>query len=306
MQEQKFTVYGIHKNKIDGIIWLPEESPKAILQITHGMTEHIYRYKSLAKALTLAGIAVAGFDLPGHGRNLGSSGCASFGETGWENALNDIHEFSIYLENKYVDVPRYLLGFSLGSFLVREYFNKFHHGFSGAIIAGTGDQPAAVLSIMMAIVKTQIKSHGFDHTTPLVKKLSFETYNSKFKPNHTDFDWLCSDESQLNSYINDTLCANSISSGLFWQLLNSMKYTGRKEAYANWNKSLPVLLLSGGKDPVGDSGAGVKRVARTMKQAGITNVDMHLLGKARHDIFHESESGVADQVPELIINWISK
>lgn len=305
MKEQTLNILQNDKHALHGVLWATDEKPKAILQITHGMTEHIYRYKEFANKLCSHGIAVAGFDLRGHGKNLSKTGCATFGEKGWNDSLNDIQVFSDFLRNKYPACPHYILGFSLGSFLVREYLNKYDHNFDGAIIAGTGHQPSAVLSIMMAIVNSQIKSEGFNNTTPLVKQLSFETYNSKFKPNNTDFDWLCSDENELQKYILDNLCADSISSGLFWQLLSSMKYTGSKAAYQNWKKDMPILLLSGDKDPVGDFGKGIRRVATAMKKSCISNVNVHLLNDARHDIFHEVHSGCAEKVTQLITNWIT-
>ena len=304
MKEQIISILQENNNTLHGVLWTNGDSPKAILQITHGMTEHIFRYKEFAKALTAQGIAVAGFDLRGHGRNLSNSGCATFTEDGWDGTLKDIQLFTEFLAKKYPHCPHYILGFSLGSFLVREYLNKYDHQFAGAIIAGTGHQPAAVLSIMMSIVNTQVSSGGFNNTTPLVKKLSFETYNSKFKPNATDFDWLCSDKEQLRDYISDDLCANSISSGLFLQLLSSMKYTGSKLAYENWKKDMPILLLSGDKDPVGDFAKGVKRVEAGMKKTGLSNVEIHLLPGARHDIFHEIQSGCAEKVAHLIVNWL--
>ena len=306
MKEQKISILQSNNELLQGILWTGEENPKAILQITHGMTEHIYRYRELAKVLTSYGIAVTGFDLRGHGKNLPKSSCASFKVNGWEESLKDIQIFSEYIKYKYPNSPHYILGFSLGSFLVREYLNKYDHNFSGAIIAGTGHQPSIVLSIIMSIVKTQINSNGFDSTTPLVKKLSFETYNAKFKPNNTDFDWLCSDEEQLKEYITDELCASSISSGLFYQLLSSMKYTGSNKAYDNWKKDIPVLLLSGDNDPVGDFSKGVRRVETQMKKSSILNVETYLLPGARHDVFHEIESGCTEQVTHLIINWINK
>ena len=305
MHEDNFKIYINDQHTIHGRIWLPEDcSPKAILVIVHGMTEHSYRYKELAGVLTSEGIAVTGFDLPGHGKNLNHSNCAAFGPDGWKLALDDIRDFSAFLQDKYTNVPFYILGFSLGSFLLREYLNKYKYDFSGAIIAGTGYQPAVILSVMIAIVKSQIKSYGFDETTPLVKQLSFETYNSKFKPNQTDFDWLCSDEIELQKYIQDPLCADSISAGLFWQLLCAMKYTGSKQAYKNWNRKMPILLISGENDPVGDFGKGVHKTAKEMKKSGIIQVDLHLLSGARHDIFHESALGCSMQAADLIKTWI--
>lgn len=304
MKTEFFSFESPDNTSLPAVLWIPEETPKAVLQITHGMTEHIGRYDALAEALTSRGIAVAGFDLRGHGKNPGDASCASFGESGWEASLEDMHRFSDVLNARFPEIPRFLLGFSLGSFLVREYLNRYDDALSGALIAGTGHQPGFVLSVMTAIVKTQVKKAGFDRTTPLVENLSFGTYNKKFAPNRTPSDWLCSDDAQLDAYRADALCRPSISSGLFLQLLESMKRTGKAEIYANVNRDLPVLLLSGEDDPVGDGGKGVRRVEQAMRNAEMKNVSAKLFPGARHDLFHEEKSGTAEEIRTLIGDWI--
>ena len=199
-----------------------------------------------------------------------------------------------------------MLGFSLGSFLLREYLNRYDDSIAGAAILGTGSQPGAVLSLITAVVGTQIRKAGFDNTTPLVRKLSFDTYNQKFAPNRTSSDWLCADEAELDAYLADPLCRESISSGLFCQLLTSMKRTGRRDAYANWNRKTPVLLLSGREDPVGDFAKGTATVMKSMKKSGLQNTEMHLFPGARHDLLHENASGCADQARKFLLDWIQK
>ena len=286
------------------VIWTSEEPPKAVLQIVHGMTEHIDRYETLAENLTTSGIVVAGFDLPGHGHNNKTSSCASLGEDGWEKTLEAIDSFHKSLKEHYPDIPHIILGFSLGSFIVRDYLSKYKSDFSAAVIAGTGDQPSFVLSVLKSIVNSQINKNGFDNTTPLVKKLSFETYNEKFKPVKTSCDWLCSDEIENQKYIFDILCKENISSGLFWQLLDAMKRTGEKSTYSSWKEDLPVLLLSGENDPVGDFGKGVSRTENKMRQSGINNLKTVLFPNARHDIFHEIENGTFYDVVNELDNFI--
>ena len=275
------------------------KNPIAILQITHGMTEHIERYDELANYLNEHNIIVAGYDLRGHGHNS-SNLVATFGENGWEESLEDIHCFQQYLEIKYPSLPHFILGFSLGSFLVREYLNKYNDRLNGAIIMGTGQQPGFILSIIMKIVQDQINKYGFNNTTDLVQKLSFDTYNNKFKPNKTKMDWLCSDENKLNEYMNDTLCKESISSGLFYQLLNSMKTTAK--SYDNWQKDIPILLVSGDEDPVGDFKKGVYSVEKEMKKH-IKNVTLNLY-KGRHDILHEEKNQTAEHVRSIIGEFV--
>ena len=289
-----------------GIMWLPDGEPKALLQVTHGMTEHIGRYARLAEELTAQGIVVAGLDLRGHGTNSTDPDCASFGENGWKTSLEDIHLLYNDLNRRFPACPHFMLGFSLGSFLLREYLNKYQDKLAGAAIVGTGTQPRLILSLLMAVVKTQIRSAGFNKTTALVQKLSFETYNQKFAPTRTTSDWLCADDMELNKYLADPLCKSSISSGLFYQLLSSMKRTGSSSAYENWDKNLPILLLSGQDDPVGDKGKGVEKVYASMKKSGLKQVSMHLFEGARHDLLHEENSGNAEEVRKILLDWIVK
>ena len=274
MKAEYFDFTGHNSPTLPGCIWLPDGEVKAVLQVAHGMTEHMGRYEAFADYLCPLGIAVAGFDLRGHGKNPGNPETASFGEGGWEASLEDMHLFFEHLSARFPGVPHDMLGFSLGSFLLREYLGRWSEGVGRAIIMGTGYQPAPVLSVMMAIVKGQIKKGGFDNTTDLVRKLSFGTYNQKFKPNRTQSDWLCADAAQLDAYLADPLCRRDISSGLFWQLLGAMKRTGSRAACGTWNKDMPVLLLSGQDDPVGDGGKGVQAVKKQLDAAGMKNVSL--------------------------------
>ena len=301
-KEIKFT--GANGVSLPGIIWYPLCSPTMVVQITHGMTEHIGRYEQLAEYLTSYGIAVAGFDLRGHGHNPGDNQCASFGEGGWNYALHDMHLFYLELNSKFPNIPHFMLGFSLGSFLLRDYLNRYCDKVDGAIIMGTGHQPRAVLNMLMPVVKREIKANGFDSSTHKVNKLSFETYNQKFAPNMTSVDWLCSDTTQRIKYRGDPLCRKTISAGLFWQLLDSMKRTGKLSSYRKWNKQMPVLLLSGQDDPVGDFGKGVQRVRQSMSRAGMKHIQLYLVPGVRHDLIHEEKSGGSDEAFDILTNWL--
>ncbi len=291
-------------NPIYGYLYEPENGlVNKVIYVIHGITEHMGRYEDFAKTMSEDGIAVVGIDLRGHGLSNQHSSCATFGKEGWDKVLNDLHQFYDYIKNRYSNKKVYLLGFSLGSFLTREYINKYYKDkIAGAMIMGTGSQPSWVLSMVMAAVKGEINKVGYDETSPLIKKLSFGEYNKKFKPNKTESDWLCSDENSLNDYINDPLCKKDISAGLFYDLLSSMKKTSMPDAYEHVNKNLPVLLLSGTHDPVGNMCKGAKQVYNDMLKYGLKNVEIELFENARHDILHESSvsSKVIDSIKEFI------
>lgn len=286
------------------VLWLPECEPKKMLQVVHGMTEHIGRYEQLAIYLTSLGIGLAGFDLRGHGHNNKDSQCAYFNQNDWSMTLKDIHTFHLLLSERFNNTQHILLGFSLGSFLVREYFNLFSHRFSGSIIMGTGHQPKLILSIIIGLVQKEIKKIGYTNTNDFIRSLSFGTYNKKFSPNQTNVDWLCADKEQLNLYINDSLTKNDISARLFYELLSSMKRLTNKNSYQSWDKSMPVLLLSGSDDPVGDFKKGVLNVEKAMKKVGFTRIKCNFYNNARHDLLHEYQSGTTLEVFEDIKEWL--
>ena len=161
MTEERFTFAGADGMLLPAVLWLPDEPPKAILQITHGMTEHKGRYEVLAKSLTAKGIAAAAFDLRGHGENQGDPFCASLGRDGWSATLDDMYLFFLHLQQRFEGIPHFMLGFSLGSFLLREYLGIHRNSIAGAAILGTGWQPTGLLMLMRLIAKTQILRAGF-------------------------------------------------------------------------------------------------------------------------------------------------
>lgn len=304
MKTETFTFPASGGTLLPAAIHLPETAPKLVLQVTHGMTEHFGRYTALAEFLTESGIAVAGFDLRGHGLNPGDPHCASFGDNGWAAALEDMRCFFSLLRERFPGLPHGMLGFSLGSFLLREYLGLYPDGIAGAAILGTGCPSRALLTVMLPVVKGQMKQAGMDSTTPLIRQLSFGVYNQRFKPNRTPSDWLCSDKEQLDVYRADPLCREDISAGLFWELLSSMKRTGGYRPCKSWNKSMPILLLSGEQDPVGNFGAGVKQLYRALEKAGLSQITMELLPHARHDLFHEETSGAAQKARTILRQWL--
>ena len=304
MTVHEFKFIGANGMMLPGVIYAPICTPTLVVEVIHGMTDHMGRYKQLAEYLTDYGIAVAGFDLRGHGQNPGDPQCASLGKGGWERSLHDMHLFHQELKSRYPKAPHFMLGFSLGSFLLRDYLGRYHDKIDGAIIMGTGHQPGFILNMLMPVVGYEILTHGFDSSTQKIRELSFESYNKRFGPNLTSVDWLCSDTTQRALYLGDPLCRKTISAGLFWQLLDAMKRTGRQTSYRTWNKDIPILLLSGEDDPVGDYGKGVRRVKKAMDRAGVKHIQMYLIPRARHDLFHEEKNGGSEAAFDTLTNWL--
>lgn len=293
------------KTNIHAVLWLPEEEPVAVLHIAHGITEHMLRYEALAEYLTGKGYAVVGNENIGHGLSV-SEGAEKmyFGPNGsWNYLVKDMYTCKEKVQERLFGIPYCMLGFSLGSFLVRTYLIDYPEDVDAAILIGTGKTAEAQIAIAKWVVNREAAKFGEAHTSPMIKKLTFETYNKKFAPNRTDFDWLCANEKAIDEYIADELCGSYYSAGAFREMLNGMSYTGKGSNAEKMDVDTPILILTGENDPVAENGKGIKRTCQLFKKAGVRKVQTKFYPGMRHDILHEED---CKQVFQDIYNWLKK
>ena len=298
MKCENFDFKGVGGKLLPAAIWRPE-NVRAVLQVVHGTTEYMGRYEAFAEAMAVFGVAVAGFDLRGHGRNPGDPNVVEFQPGDWQACVQEAGLFHEHLRREFPGVPVFIMGFSLGSFVVRDLLNTDFRP-AGVVLVGTGHQPGWLLAIMRRIVAGQIRKVGFDKPSALVRKLSFGVYNDKFKPNRTDVDWLSADEKVVDDYLADPLVRRKTSAGMFWELLGSMQRSSNPKEYDHWDKELPVFLISGDRDPVGGAGKGVTMIHRQMEKAGMKHVTLKLIPGERHAIL----MGNAEDVKKTIGKWV--
>ena len=295
-----------NKTQIHAVEWKPEKEIIGVIQIAHGVTEHILRYEQFAKFFTQKGFVVVGNDHLGHGTSIAkNSKPMYFGpKNSWNFVVQDIETCRKMTKEKYSDIPYVLLGFSLGSFLVRTYLIDYaKEPIDASIIMGTGYIPNFKIAIAKMIANNEAKKVGDENTSPVIKSLTFETYNKLFKPNRTECDWLCSNEKAIDEYLADPLRGKNYSAGLFIELLSGMQYTSNLKNIKKMNKKIPIFLLSGDKDPVGEFGKGVIKTFDILRKAGIENVDIKLYKDLRHDILHEENR---NNIYADIYNWLEK
>lgn len=293
------------KTQIHAVEWIPDEKPKAILQIAHGVTEYILRYEQFAEYLVKKGIMVVGNDHLGHGKSIAKdSEPMYFGPIGsWKWAVEDMYTCTKMIKEKYPEIPYYMLGFSLGSFLLRTYLIEYPGIADAAIIMGTGETPPVQIALAKFIANKEAKKVGENHTSPMIKKLTFDTYNKFFAPNRTDYDWLCSDNEGLDEYIADQMRGGNLSAGLFREMLSGMKFTSEIKNLKKMNLNTPILFISGDEDPVGEKGKGVIKAYHKFQDIGMKDVEIKLYPKLRHDILHEK---CKKEIYEYVYNWIEK
>lgn len=289
---------------IHGCMWLPDGKPKGIIQIAHGVTEYIERYEWFAFRFAKEGYVVIGNDHLGHGKSVAKGNHPMyFGPEGsWNYAVKDLKTCMDIAKEEFPDIQYTLLGFSLGSFLVRTFLIDYpEEKVDRVILIGTGQMSPVPIKIAKLLAESEAKKAGEFNTTQKIHDLTFGTYNKKFRPNRTEYDWLCANEEELDRYIKDPKRGGDFTPGLFRELLNGMLYTSKVSNIQKMNKDIPVLFLSGADDPVGDCGKGVKRAYKTFKKAGVKTIGFKLYDGDRHDILHEKDK---HDVHNEILSWI--
>lgn len=293
------------KTTIHAVKWLPDGKVKAVLQVSHGVTEHMLRYEGFSKYFTEKGFVIVGNDHIGHGTSIAEGAEPMyFGPVGsWDWVVADMHTCKTIAKEEFPNVPYGMLGFSLGSFVVRSYLIHHPGEIDAAILIGTGHTLALQLVLAKWIANREADKVGEEHTSSAIKQLTFETYNKMFAPNRTEYDWLNSNEKVLDEYIADPLRGQYFSAGLFRELLSAMEFTGKKKELKKMNPDTPVFFASGTKDPVGDCGKGVLRAYRYFLEAGVKDVSMKMYPELRHDILREAGS---DKIYNDICRWLKQ
>lgn len=276
---------------------------KAVLQIAHGMAEHSLLYVNFAKHIASQGYAVVMNDHLGHGKSVASgSAYGYFGDGGCQNLIQDMHKLYKIIRQDYPEIPYFLLGHSMGSFLARSYTAQFGKELNGAIYIGTcGDAGAAVYSAEKLLANAIIKKKGPKAHDPLFAKLSTQQYNKSFQPSRTPNDWISRDIAEVDIYTNDPLCGFDLTVSAYRDIVNLQAEVSSGE----WFKKvpdIPLLILSGDQDPVGNFGKGVKKVAARLRKTG-HDVRVVLYPQARHAILTETNKS---EVYEEILNFLNR
>lgn len=286
------------KTQIHAMEWIPKGEIKAVLQISHGMVEHIERYDDFASYLAKNGIYVTGHSHLGHGKSIVSSEkMGYFAEpNGNECVLRDIHSLRKIVQGKYSEKPYFMLGHSMGSFLLRQYLGRYGKGLSGAIIMGTGDQPDIVVKAGKAVCKLIASLKGWEHRSDLVNSFVIGGFEKKLGKA-----WLSKNEENVKVYAKDPLSGFVFTLNAFYHMFDGISKMNAQENAGIFPKELPMFFVAGDEDPVGANGKGVEMVCQKYKDKGAKDVSMKLYAGDRHEILNELDKAV---VYEDLLNWI--
>ena len=283
-------------------IWAPAGEPVAVVQILHGIAEHIERYENFARYLNQHGILVVAADHMGHGKSIGSNGIQGYFHGGWFSAVEDAYQLLNTTKKQYPDLPYILFGHSMGSFMARTILARHPDSeITGAVICGTGWQSSLLLNAAIPMCNHICKKGGEQDPSPMLQKLMFGSYNKKVEHVRTDNDWLTRDSRVVDAYNADPLCGFPATAGLYRDMLTGIRYIQKEQSLQAMKKELPVLFVAGGDDPVGGYGVGVQQTVQKFKAVGMKDVTCKLYALCRHEILNEINK---DEIFEDILNWI--
>lgn len=281
------------EHKLHAIKWIPEtEKPICILQIVHGMTEHIGRYDSFARFMAAKGILVVGDDHLGHGLSVKEGEIRGYfcKEDAATVLVRDEHRLKKMMQEQYPGVPYIILGHSMGSFILRNYMLRYGSGIDGAIIAGTGMPPrrqtffAWMLAVVLGIIA------GPKHVCRGLDKIAFGAYNRGLQAGPEDSgDWLSVNPENVKAYRQDSMCHFVFTANGFQALMKLILNLYDTEKLKQMPKNLPVFFASGQEDPVGNYGRAVEQVFHSFEELGMEQMQLKLYPGDRHEILNEAD-----------------
>lgn len=288
--------------KIHGCRWTPEGDVKAVVQIVHGIAEFVERYEEFAQFLNRHGILVVAEDHMGHGKSINGEGIQGYFHGGWFTAIDDTYQLLRDTKAEFTEVPYILFGHSMGSFFARTILCKYpDSGISGAIICGTGWQPAFALPALVKVIDGICKKNGEEKPNEKLQGMIFGSYNKKVEHPRTPYDWLSRDAKIVDAYIADPLCGFTASAGLLREMMKGIYYIEQPKNLTAMEKELPVFFIAGKDDPVGSYGKGVERCAAEFQKAGMTDVSCKLYPLCRHEILNEINR---EDIFKDVLKWI--
>lgn len=288
----------------------PEEPPKikGVIIFNHGLAEHSMRYDRFGSILSENGYVFNAFDMRGHGRTAEislSNHNGMFGKladkNGFERVVDDVDEIMDNLISAYPGIPVFLMAHSFGSFVAQSYIERYHGKIKACFLIGTAGPRPLLVGFGNFFAKLTKLIIGGDRESPLLEKLAFGSYNSHIKNPSSPIDWLTKDQLILQMHESDVWSNIHLKVSFFCDMMQGLTTIHKKSNMAQIDKDLPIYILYGMEDPVGDYGKSPRYLAECYKKLGITNVTNKEYPDDRHEILNETDK---EQVEKDIVGML--
>ncbi|VWC41433.1 acylglycerol lipase [Burkholderia lata] len=289
--------------------WLPpaDTTPRGLIQITHGVCEHCGRYDRLARDLARHGYIVYALDLRAHGLTAQAGELGVAGIDAWKLMTSDIFQLGKIAKSAYPDLPLVAFGHSMGSALTQMYAQEHGDQLSGVILCGTlgsfpGKRPEEVEAMLPVLKKLAESNEGGEVSDFMFQMLA--SMNSLFEKSGpvTGGEWMTGDAAEQRKFFDDPLCGKLFCNRLFYSVVDGFRSTWTKDAEARIPRSLPILMICGEEDPVGERTNTVRELTRRYTAQGHLRLSYVFYPGARHEILNDF---CKDAVQRDIRGWLA-
>jgi alpha-beta hydrolase superfamily lysophospholipase len=303
-EQQTFTFVADDGHELFVRRFVPESATPArgIVHVAHGMAEHGGRYARLAASLTRAGYVVYANDHRGHGQTAKNEDDLGFfaSSGGFRRAVRDLEQLIAKEKADHAGLGLVLLGHSMGSYLTQAVMIERGSELAGAVLSGTSGKPSALAAAGRAVARVERLRLGERGRSKLLDDLSFGRFNAPFEPSRTKFDWLSRDADEVDKYVADPRCGFTCTTSLWVDLLDALEEIASPDRHRQIPKGLPIYVLSGVDDPVGERTRSVWQLLEAYRTAGLTRVTSRFY-PGRHEMFNETNR---DEVERDLIDWL--
>lgn len=266
------------------------ESPRAVVQIAHGMEEHQDRYIDFAEYLVSQGFTVVTASMRGHGSLAAKLGWFDEND-GWKRLLQDQINVRISIGKSFGRLPVILVAHSMGSIISRVLLKRYSRLWSKVVLTGYPNyNQAAGLGVLIADILCF--TFGSEYHSKLLEDLSTGVFNHAIKHPRTKFDWICADNEVVDRFIQDPLCGFGFTASAYRDLFILDKLMHEVYDCRNIKTALPILLLSGGDDPCVGGSQGRRDSIDTLLRCGFENISSKIYPGMRHEILNERDREV--------------
>ena len=277
--------------------WTPEGEPVGVIQLVHGLGEHIGRYERFAAAAAGRGYTVFGHDHRGHGASEGERGYFA-DDNGWHKVVEDVRAVNDHIREIHATAPVVMLGHSMGSFIAQTFAMHYGARLQGLLLSGSSWPPRIQTMGGRLLAKLEALRLGKRGNSAVVNALGFGAFNRPFRPIRTEMDWLSRDEAEVDRYLADPLCGGPFTSGLWLDFLGGLYELGSDHSLARVPADLPILISGGSADPVGGE-KGMTRLAMHYMQTLHQRVKLKIYPEGRHEMLNETNR------EEVTADWLA-
>jgi len=263
------------------------EHPVGIIQLVHGMSEHRERYFPFMDYLAAQGYVVIIHDHRGHGASAKSEAdYGYFGQNGVQGLIDDAHQVTQYIRERFPDLPLVLFGHSMGSLVVRSYMKQYDLSVDGLVVCGSPSKRFGS-GLGLGVVRLMKLFKGERHRSKFVNRLAFGGYNKRFKDATSPNSWIVSDPAVVAAYDADPRDGFVFTLNGFEALFSLLRRTYSPKNWLMQHPKVPIFFIAGADDPCIISAKDFAKAVDFMRSRGYSDVESKLYPGMRHEILNE-------------------